>query len=196
VARHEDRVDAILTATLQLVADIGYDQLTMDAVASTASASKATIYRRWQGKADLVLAAVSQHSADTTVAVDTGHLRDDLVETLARMRDSLATHDGALVLGLINAMRGNAELAEVVRTKLITAKSSVVANIVARAIARDELRPGADHRLAAEIASAVLFNRLLVTGQPIDDDEVAHLVDAVLLPILRSGPTATERRNR
>jgi AcrR family transcriptional regulator len=173
-----------LDAALDLVATIGYDLLTMDALASRAGASKATIYRRWQGKSDLVMAALSRHSKAVTETVDTGSLRDDLTETLARMRDSLAKQDGALVLGLINAMRSNDDLAEIVRHQLVRTKASVVADVVTRAIGRRELPAGADHALAAEIASALVFSRLLVTGQPMDDAQIAHLVDAVLLPVL------------
>jgi AcrR family transcriptional regulator len=175
-------------------ATVGYDQFTMDAFASRAGASKATIYRRWQGKSDLVMAALSRHSNAVTETVDTGSLRDDLTETLARMRDSLADQDGALVLGLINAMRSNDDLAEIVRHQLVTAKGSVVADVVTRAIGRRELPAGADHALAAEIASALVFSRLLVTGQPMDDGEIAHLVDAVLLPVLTAKSRSAKGR--
>ena len=191
------RTDAILDATLRLLADIGYDRLTMDAVASRAGASKATIYRRWPGKPDLVLAALSRHSLSEDVAgegPDTGSVRKDLIATLARMRDSLAGQDGALVLGLINAMRTNVELAGTVRAELVAAKSSVIADVVRRAIARDELPASANSALAAELASALVFTRLLVTKQPVDDGELGRLVDTVLLPVLTSEPPSTRRR--
>ncbi|WP_324933579.1 TetR/AcrR family transcriptional regulator [Mycobacterium sp.] len=194
------RTDAILDATLRLLADIGYDRLTMDAVASRAGASKATIYRRWPGKPDLVLAALSRHSvsedSEDTVGEgpDTGSVRKDLIATLARMRDSLAGQDGALVLGLINAMRTNVELAGTVRAELVAAKSSVIADVVRRAIARDELPASANSALAAELASALVFTRLLVTKQPVDDGELGRLVDTVLLPVLTSEPPSTRRR--
>lgn len=192
--RGEARTDAILDAALQLIAEVGYDRLTMDAVASRAGASKATIYRRWQGKPELVIAALSRHTAADGETADTGSVRRDLVQTLAGMRDGLAQQDGALLLGLINAMRGNAELAEVVRRRLVEAKRSVIAEVVARAIANGELPAGANHALATEVASALIFARLLVTAQPMDDGELGHLVDAVLLPLLTQRCSAAGRQ--
>jgi AcrR family transcriptional regulator len=179
-----DRTAAILDATVLLVAEVGFDRLTMDAVAARARSSKATIYRRWPGKADLVAAALSRYGEHAPPVVDTGSLRGDLVEVLMRMRDALADLDGALVLGVISAMRSDAALADIVRGRLLTAKTAAVSEVVNRAITRKELPRNADAALAAEIAAAVVFTRLVVTGRPIDDDQAARLVDAVLLPVL------------
>src|SRR6476661_7275970 len=73
-----DREQEILDATLEVLADVGYDRLTMDAVAARAKASKATLYRRWNDKASLVVDAllVVKHTAETP---DTGTLRGDLI---------------------------------------------------------------------------------------------------------------------
>src|SRR5262249_52228886 len=60
--RGDVRYDAILLAALRLLAEVGYDQMTMDAIAERARASKATIYRRWSGKADLVVAALKRYA--------------------------------------------------------------------------------------------------------------------------------------
>jgi AcrR family transcriptional regulator len=194
VSRRESRTDAILDAALRLIAEVGYDRMTMDAIAARAGASKATIYRRWPGKSELVIAALSRHRPGDGAAADTGAVRKDLAQTLAGMRDTLARQDGGLVLGLINAMRGDPELAEVVRRQIVEAKSAVIAEVVRRAIAGGQLPAGADYALAAEVASALVFSRLLVTGQPMDDGELAHLVDAVLLPVLMSESHAAKRR--
>jgi AcrR family transcriptional regulator len=194
MSRGDARTDAILDAALQLIAEVGYDRLTMDAVASRAGASKATIYRRWQGKSELVVAALARHRADDPAVGDTGSVRKNLVHTLAGMRDSLAAQDGGLVLGLINAIRDDAELAGIVRHQLVEAKRVVIADVVRRAIANGQLPAGANHALAAEISSALVFSRLLISGEPLDDRELAHLVDVVLMPVLTSAPTAKRRQ--
>ena len=72
---------AICDATLALLLEVGYDRMSMDAVAARAHASKATIYRRWPGKQELVLDAVKARGVGLTVAEDTGSLRGDLVAT-------------------------------------------------------------------------------------------------------------------
>jgi AcrR family transcriptional regulator len=177
------RENAILEATLQLLAEAGYDQLTIDAVAAGAHCSKATIYRRWPGKAPLVIAAVRQLAGQPATAVpDTGSLRSDLLAALDAMRSSLAGQDSALILGLLVAMHRDAELAGAVREQVLDAKREVFGAVIDRAVARGDVPAATDSALLAEICSAVLFSRLLVTGEPLDDAFTRHLVDAVLLP--------------
>lgn len=184
--RGEVREEAILRATLELLAEVGYDQLTIDGVAARAHCSKATIYRRWQGKPELVIAAVRRHSAPPPQpAPGTGSLREDLLAALEAMRSSLAGQDTALLLGLMTAMRHDRELAAVVREQVVDNKREVFGAAVARAVARGELPAGADHTLLAEISSAMLLSRQLVTGQPLDAAFAQELVDDVLLPLLR-----------
>jgi AcrR family transcriptional regulator len=188
-ARGEEREEAILLATLELLGESGYDQLTMDAVAARARCSKATIYRRWPGKAELVTTAVKRHAGDpAATAPDTGSLRTDLLCALEVMRISLVNQDAARILGLMLAMRSDPELAQAVRDQLLASKREVFGAAVGRAIARGEVPAAADHRLLAEISSAVLLSRLLVTGEPLDDAFIRYLVDAVLLPLLRPAP--------
>ena len=77
-----DRADEILDATLTLLFEVGYDRLTLDAVARKARASKATLYRRWDTKASLVVdALVRAKQAPTVDDHDTGSLRGDLMST-------------------------------------------------------------------------------------------------------------------
>jgi AcrR family transcriptional regulator len=184
--RGVQREEAILLATLELLAESGYDQLTIDAVAARARCSKATIYRRWPGKAALVVTAVRRYAGRSgTAASDTGSLRSDLLAALHAMRASLTGQDAALILGLLIAMRRDPELAAAVRDQVLDAKREALGAAIDRAIARGEILADTDTGLLAEISSAVLFSRLLVTGEPLDDDFVEHLVDAVLLPALR-----------
>jgi AcrR family transcriptional regulator len=180
------REEAILLATLTLLAESGYDQLTIDAVAARARCSKATIYRRWPGKAGLVVTAVRRYAGRSGIAAsETGSLRSDLLAALQAMRSSLADQDAALILGLLIAMRRDPELAAAVRDQVLDAKREVLGTAIDRAIARGEILADTDTGLLAEISSAVLFSRLLVTGEPLDDDFIQHLVDTVLLPALR-----------
>jgi AcrR family transcriptional regulator len=179
------REEAILLATLELLAESGYDQLTIDAVAARARCSKATIYRRWPGKPGLVITAARRYAERPgTAAADTGSLRSDLLAALAAMRTSLSGQDADLLLGLLTAMRRDPELAAAVREQVLDEKREVLGAVIDRAITRGDIPAGADAALLAEISSAVLLSRLLVTGKPLDDAFVRHLVDAVLLPAL------------
>jgi AcrR family transcriptional regulator len=179
------RETAILRATLELLAESGYDQLTIDAVAARARCSKATIYRRWPGKAALVSTAIRRHAGQPAAAVpDTGSLRSDLQAALGAMRSSLSGQDAALILGLLSAMHRDPELAGAVREQILHAKAEIFGAVIARAAARGQIPAATDAALLAEISSAVLLSRLLVTGEPLDDAFTQHLVDAVLMPAL------------
>jgi AcrR family transcriptional regulator len=185
VGRGAARETAILQATLELLAESGYDQLTIDAVALRARCSKATIYRRWPGKPALVMTAVRRRAGQPAAAPpDTGSLRSDLLTALETMRAGLEGQDAALVLGLIIAMHRDPELADTVREQVLQAKREVFGAVIARAAARGDVPAATDGALLAEICSAVLFSRLLVTGQPLDDAFTQQFVDAVLLPAL------------
>jgi AcrR family transcriptional regulator len=183
--RGEVREEAILVATLELLAEVGYDRMTMDGVAARARSSKATIYRRWPGKPELVVAAVKRYAASPAAApAESGGPRQDLLAVLLAMRSSLTGQDAALILGLMIAMRRNAELAAAVRSQVLTDKGEAFGAVIARAVARGELPATVDHALFVEISSAMLFSRLFVTGEPLDDAFIHHLVEAVLLPLL------------
>jgi len=185
--RSEVREEAILLAALGLLGEVGYDQLTMDAVAERARASKATIYRRWPGKADLVATAVRRYAVAPADPPETSTVRDDLLAVLQVLRTTLTGQDAALILELLVAMRRDEDLATTIRAHVLDHKREAFASAITRAKNRGELPATADAALAAELSSAALFSRLLVTGDPLDDSYLHKLVDAVLIPILRGG---------
>ncbi|OLT23893.1 hypothetical protein BJF79_14160 [Actinomadura sp. CNU-125] len=191
--RGDVRTEAILAAALQVLAEVGYDRLTMEAVAARAQASKATLYRRWPGKAELVVSAVRAHGGDGDGALvprETGELRGDLVAVLERMRANLEAQDAALLLGLVAAMHRDPVLAETVRDRLVADKGAAFGTVVERAVRRGDVAADVDTALFVELSSAMLFSRLFVTGEPLDAAFVRHLVDAVLIPLLTGGRPA------
>lgn len=184
--RGQAREEAILAATLGLLAEVGYDRMSMDAIAVRARASKATIYRRWSGKAELVVTAVERRTGQQRAErPDPGELRADLLGTLRAMRDGLAGQDAGLLLGLLTAMHHDEELAQTVRARMIDDKRQAFDPAIDRAVARAELPVATNRALVAEISSAMLFSRAFVSGQPLDDAFLTGLVDDVLLPLLR-----------
>jgi len=183
---------AICDATLALLLEVGYDRMSMDAVAARAHASKATIYRRWPGKQELVLDAVRARGVGLTVAEDTGSLRGDLVATYRSAIHGSAADDADLIAGVLRAMRTAPELADCVRSQVIESKCDVSRVIVARAIARGELPAETDPLILHEVASALWFHRVLVVGGPVDDGFIAHVVDDVLMPLLDRSSRSAE----
>jgi AcrR family transcriptional regulator len=186
MARGREREQAILSAVIELLGELGYEAMTMDAVAARAHASKTTIYRRWPGKPELVKAAVDSYVAGRVPSsVDTGSLRGDLMAVMRAMRGHLTDEFLAMMSGLMHAMRGDPELAGVLRSHLADDHSLAVP-IIRRAVARGEVPGGAETELAAlahEIIEAQLFRRI-ATGGSLDEEFGRHVVDDLVVPVL------------
>jgi AcrR family transcriptional regulator len=184
--RGQAREQAVLSAVIELLAEAGYEALTMDAVAARARASKTTIYKRWRGKPELVSAAVDTLVAGRLPAdTDTGSLRGDLLAVVLAMSGHLTSDFLAMMSGLIEAMRRDPALAGVLRAHLMD-DAPAARLIIGRAVARGELRSGAEVELAAlahEVIEAQLFRQMAV-GAPFDDAFAAHVVDDLLMPVL------------
>jgi AcrR family transcriptional regulator len=190
--RAEARERAILDAALELLRQVGYDRLSMDAVAERAHAGKATIYRHWSGKAELMADAVRRRKCDRLgISPDTGSLRSDLLATLAQLSASMTTDDAAIITGVISAMRTDAVLGELMRTQVFDNNRQRFDQIVERAEARGELPQNSSADLVSELIPALMINRLVIHGEPITEAFSVHLVDDVIMPLLihRFAPT-------
>ncbi len=183
--RAEAREQAILDAALELLMEVGYDRFSMDALAERAKAGKATIYRHWSGKAQIVVEAVRRLKMGVLAEpVDTGSLRGDLLGELTQMCTSMTTEDAAIVAGVMSAMRSDAELAHLVRTQIIESKRGKFQGIVQRAVRRGELPEGSTADLVDEVMPAMLMNRLVIQGEPLDEAFCVHMVDDIVLPLI------------
>ena len=178
------RDEAILTAALELVGAVGYDQTSMDAIAARAGVSKATIYRRWDSKAHLVVEAVRCRHHDTPVVADTGDVRSDLIAGVRAMTASIGREDLGLVTGLLVAMRSDPELAGLLREQMLRGKRDASRAWTSRCIERGQLPADADGDLLHEVAPAMVLMRLLITQEPCDEAFIVRVVDDVLLPLL------------
>jgi AcrR family transcriptional regulator len=169
---------------LELLAELGYDRMTMDAIAARAHASKATIYRRWPDKPALVAAALDALDADVVAEIaDTGSLRGDLLAALHASEDQADEHYLAIMGALLPAARHHPDLAQALRAHVADDELSAFATIVQRAIARGDLPAHADSELVHHVAEAMLSRRLFL-GEPLDDPFLADLIERVLLPLL------------
>jgi AcrR family transcriptional regulator len=162
----DERADrAIVTATLELMAEDGVRDLRMDDVAARARVGKATIYRRYRSKDEL----------------DTGSTRVDL---LGLMRGAVDVYKGsaeaAAMPSLVDAMSRDAELARAVREGFLAARRDALRAVLERGVERGDLRAGLDFELALDVLGGPLFYRLLVTGGPIDRDLAEGVVELIL----------------
>jgi AcrR family transcriptional regulator len=183
--RAEAREQAILDAALELLMEVGYDRLSIDALAERARAGKATIYRHWTGKAQIVAEAVRRLKADAlNVSVDTGTLRGDLISEMAQVCSSMSSEDAAIITGVMSAMRTDAELAGLIRSQVLDSKQGKFDGIIERAISRGELPAGSSAELVEEVIPAMVINQLVIQGLCLDDQFATHVVDDIVLPLL------------
>ncbi|GAA0745083.1 TetR/AcrR family transcriptional regulator [Dactylosporangium roseum] len=182
-----DRRVTICEAVFELLAEVGYDRMSMDAVAARARASKATIYRGWPNKPELVMAAVEHRYGGSAEPPDTGSLRGDLVAHLSTVCAVADGIDGAVFTGLLTAATHNAELSAVMRRCVYETKHVMYETMIKRAVARGELPEGSTPELLHEVLHALVMSRRLWRAGPFDEAFVKRTVDGVLLPVLRQG---------
>lgn len=171
---------AILEAALEEYAERGFDGLSVDAVAARAGVSKATIYRRYPSKLELVITAAYVVADEDSPKPDTGTLRGDLVVALRNLcRKMNDTVLGRTIRTVIGDSTRNAELNEM-HQEFVRSRRRGTVDLLQRAMARGELRPDTDLEVATDMVGGPLFYRHVVSGMPIDDDYVDHVVDAFI----------------
>jgi AcrR family transcriptional regulator len=193
--RPRDRtIDRTITqTTLALLAEDGYRGLTTDAIAERAGVSKASIYRRWSSKQDVVVAAVTSLTQDLT-APDTGSLEGDLtviVEELVPLHADPAT--ARLIAALLDHLIHSDELAEAVRASTVRERRRVARVVLERGIERGEARADADLEVAIDLLAAPFYFRALITGAPIDSAFARDLVQVVLAWLRPQQPPRRDR---
>lgn len=176
-----DRELEILEAALDVLVDAGYDRLTMDAVATRARASKATLYRRWTTKASLVIDALLARNG-TPAVPDTGSLRGDLLEVFCGAGGMLDPRAVVTFSAVLTAMHRDEELAGEFRTRVIEPKLAVSRAVYERAIERGEVRPDLDPALFGPALAGILLHRAFLMGEEPTPERVARVVDQIILP--------------
>ena len=179
-----DREAEVLEAALDVLADVGYDRLTMDAVAQRAKASKATLYRRWNGKVSLVIDALHHHHHQeaAAVAVDTGSLRGDLIESYCGTGGLTDKPEVAAFGAILTAIMRDPEFAAAFRRDVVAPKLAASKAMFERAIERGEIDPGVDIELLAPALAGIVMHRLILVGEAPTRDIVTKVIDQIILP--------------
>ncbi len=152
---------AILKVTLELLAEVGYERLSIEAIAKNAKVSKATIYRRYKGKEELVASAI-ESVREEVVIPDTGNFWDDidaLIENAARItfnplgRQAVAT--------IISSASSNSEFARIYSTKYLQPRREAFAVIIEKAKIRNEVRVDLDANFVFDVMSGMMLYGLI-----------------------------------
>jgi AcrR family transcriptional regulator len=177
------RETELLAVTLQLLQEHGYDRLTVDAVAAKARASKATVYRRWPSKAELVLAAFIEGIRQVAVPPETGSLRGDLVHMGDLICQQGRQHAGTIRAVLVEVSRSPA-LNEVMQHEFIEHRKALMYHILTQAVDRGEIDQAAINDDLWDVLPHYLIFRSIIPGQPPTAQTVQALVDEVIVPSL------------
>jgi AcrR family transcriptional regulator len=188
--RDPSRDGVIRAAILRLLADVGYGALTMDAVASEAGVGKATIYRRWRTKQDLVVDTISDLNRAEATPPDTGSLESDLRAMLHSLVASISGPTGAATLSLLSTVPHHPALAEAFRSGPIAVWQQAFQQIFERAAERGEAPAGLAGSVIGETTSALLVQRWLLTGRPVDEAYADEVLDTVVMPLIRRATPA------
>lgn len=182
--RDRQKEAAILATVMDVVAEAGFDALSFEEVARRTGCSKATLYRRWDTRQAMLVAAIraTAGSAATPSPVDTGSLRGDLLALLERLEASMSI-GGRVSLLLLQAGIEDPDLCHDIENAAGPTGARLPENVMRAAIARGELPEHADPFAYEEVAGAALLVRKL-NGLTTDAAYRELLVDGVLLPAL------------
>jgi AcrR family transcriptional regulator len=177
--RRADADEAILTATRELLSQVGVAGLSMDVLAQRAGVGKATIYRRWDSKETLILDALRMTATPIPVP-DEGNLRDDLFAYMDAVIECFSPGRGSDVLPhLIEASCYDEQL----RTSLddyTLGRQATIRVLLQRGVERGELPAEADIDLIVDVILAPFFYHHLLTGATVDSEFTHRLVEFAL----------------
>ena len=178
---------AILAATLVALVEDGYDAMSIEGIAARAGAGKATVYRYWPTKAQLVVRALTNYAeAVTQPMFDTGDLRSDLRSFLTSMQAVLVANGPLLATFAVERMR-HPELHEAFELAFVAERRQYLHQRFAGALERGELPSDADTELLADTGPAILWHRLTLSHQPL----TADLPDRIVKQLLGDGLPAS-----
>ena len=181
--RDPSRDEAIIEASIEVLMRDGYDRLSIEGVASMAGVGKATIYRRWAHKAELVIDAMAtlKPAIDT---IDTGSLDGDIELMIAASCSPTSQRLLQVMVSICSALPREPELLDAFKTRFTEPRIALIAEMLTRARRRGELGPDVDVAMAASLVPSLMMQRALMTGQPAGRAYAEQVVGSVLLPVL------------
>jgi AcrR family transcriptional regulator len=171
----------LLAVTLRLLQEHGYDRLTVDAVAGAARASKATVYRRWPSKAELVLAAFTEGVRQVAVPPNTGTLRGDLLKLGEIVCQQAHQHASTIRAVLVESSRRPA-LNDALQHQFIEQRKAVIRHVLRQAVDRGEIADAAITEELWDLLPGYLIFRSIIPSRPPTRHTVQVLVDDFIIP--------------
>ncbi|MFD4609040.1 TetR/AcrR family transcriptional regulator [Streptomyces sp. NPDC058440] len=176
---------AIFDAVIEQLAHVGYAGLTMDSVAATAHTGKATIYRRWSNKAELVVDALDNTLPSPDELPEGDSVREDLIELMREKATVLNSPVGRAVQSLLAEIDRDRPFMGIVIDRVVAPRQDVFWRILERGAERGEVREGSISPLVVGIGPAMMVQRFLSDPSPVPDELLVSVVDDLILPLIR-----------
>jgi AcrR family transcriptional regulator len=178
------RDEAIHQAALAVLSEVGYDRTTVESIAQRAQVGKATIYRRFKNKEEILMAAMREHASCSLPQIDTGSLRGDLISLITEHVKLLKGPEGELMMSLLSIAHRDPELGKLLNQNSPIEAESESSKIFDRAIKRGEISKKANIAFLSDVVPSIITHRIFITHQPVDKKFIEQLVDEVLIPAL------------
>lgn len=186
--RDHTRDPEILDAALDVLAETGYDGMTIDMVAARAKAGKATLYRRWPSKGELIIDAIAcMKRIDYSRLPDTGSLRSDLIAMIKPPSIKDGEKKLQIMAGLMSMLSRDPGLADAARAAIIEPRSTANRALMQRAIDRGEISADCDIDILCQISDSMATHRVLILRKPVDREFLVSLIDGVVMPAVGLG---------
>lgn len=170
----------ILDATRELLTEHSFSELRLEHVAARAGVGKATIYRRWGSKEALAQELLAELAGPHIAVEETGSTRDELLAAVVNpMRAVTETPFGPVIRSLLSQIATNRALGDPFRATVVQARRDEIAKVIARGVARGDLRPDADPSIATELLVGPVYFRLMFGGE-LTSEFATRVVDGVL----------------
>lgn len=184
-------MDAVYAAALAEIAETGLRGASMDRIAHRAGTGKAALYRRWPNVRALALDVFISTMSEALPAINpnTGSLRGDLLVSLSAMSGQLDSDLGIVVRELISEAAHDPALSEEFQSRFGMAKYTEALSVLQQAMARGEIPTQAIDPYVVQIPAALVVHQLVMTGRAPSTIEVEHIIDVIMLPLLRNPST-------
>ena len=182
--RSEKTRQAIQAAARELCREVGYEAVSIEAIARRAGSGKQTIYRWWPSKGAVLLDVLIEAAGDSAAFPDTGDVKADLIAQMSGVARLMSSADGPLVIGLITDAHHDQAVAERISEYVLEPRRRACLSRLSTAVERGELVRGIDTALLMEQLYGPLYYRFLVTREGVDDAHVRALIGALLDPLL------------
>lgn len=184
--RGDELLTAIFSATIGQLAQVGYSALSFEAVAHNAHTGKASLYRRWPSKVDLVVDALIYEMNKFEIPIDLSDLRAGMISKLISARDAFSGELGKAVAGCFSAFQREPKLQHAMEEKIINPRKSQMMVSLEKAMAAGQIKVGALSPLVLDLPMAFIMQSITFEGRPPTSEEIIDFIDSVMLPLLQN----------